>query len=77
VATYDVSDPYQPEFVNYANFRNFSADVTTPQAGDLGPEGMIFIDEEDSPNHRPLLVVGNEISGTTTVYEISQVKHHK
>jgi hypothetical protein len=77
VATYDVSDPYQPEFVNYANFRNFTADVRTPQAGDLGPEGMIFIDGKDSPNHRPLLVVGNEISGTTTVYEISQVKHHK
>jgi hypothetical protein len=77
VVVYDISNPYQPRFVDYANFRDFSADVETPQAGDLGPEGLIFIAGEDSPNGKPLLVVGNEISGTTTVYEIRRVKQRK
>jgi hypothetical protein len=37
---------------------------------DLGPEGLSFVAAEDSPNGRPLLIVGNEISGSTTVYEV-------
>jgi hypothetical protein len=74
VAVYDIGNPRNPVFVDYANFRNFSADVATPEAGDLGPEGLIFIKEEDSPNRKPLIVVGNEVSGTTTVYEVKKLK---
>lgn len=40
---------------------------------DKGPEGVLFITEENRPNGQPLLVVANEVSGTTTVYEISKV----
>jgi 2',3'-cyclic-nucleotide 2'-phosphodiesterase/3'-nucleotidase/5'-nucleotidase len=40
-----------------------------PAAGDLGPEGLKFIPARESPNGKPLLIVGNEVSGTTTVYE--------
>lgn len=74
LAVYDISNPLCPSFVDYVNFRDFSAGVQTPQAKDLGPEGLLFISEENSPTHRPLLVVGNEISGTTTIFEISRTK---
>jgi hypothetical protein len=38
-------------------------------AGDLGPEGLKFVPAQDAPRGKPLLIVGNEVSGTTTVYE--------
>ena len=44
--------------------------VPNPRAGDLGPEGLAFVPAVDSPNGRPLLIVGNEISGSTRIYEI-------
>jgi myo-inositol-hexaphosphate 3-phosphohydrolase/sugar lactone lactonase YvrE len=71
VMVYDVSNPTSPEFIQYLNNRDFSAEVETAEAGDLGPEGLTFISSADSPNGVPLLVVANEISGTTTVYEIT------
>jgi len=70
VAVYDVSNPAAPRFVQYVNNRDLTAAPGTPEAGDLGPEGLIFISAQDSPNGRPLVVTGNEISGTTTIYEI-------
>ncbi len=74
IMVYDVTDPAHPSFVQYADNRDFTQPTDTPASGDLGPEGLLFITEEDSPNGKPLLVVSNEVSGTTTVYEISKVK---
>ena len=72
VVVYDISNPAAPSFVQYVNNRNFTAAPApdTPEALDLGPEGLLFISARDSPRGRPLLVVGNEISGTTTIFEI-------
>jgi hypothetical protein len=73
VMIYDVSNPYAPEFVQYFNNRDFSATSNTRAAGDLGAEGIIVIEAEKSPIPGvPLLVVANEVSGTTTVFRITR-----
>lgn len=74
---YDISVPESPSFVQYINPRDFSEnpqnpdDSYNPAAGDLGPEGMVFVPADDSPNGAPLLLVGNEISGTTAIFQIT------
>lgn len=65
VMIYDVSDPTQPEFITYQN--------PTDEAGnaiDIAPEGLTFIAGEDSPNGEPALVVTNEVSNTTTIFNV-------
>ena len=37
---------------------------------DRGPEGVLFISAEKSPNGQPLLVVGYEYSKTLAVYTV-------
>ncbi len=74
IMVYNVSNPEAPEFVQYINPRDFSiADVEADLAsvGDLGPEGIAFIAAMDSPTGNPMLVVGNEVSGTTALFDIS------
>ena len=71
---YDVTDPKAPEFVQYVNNRDFAGDPEDGTAGDLGPEGIDFVPAARSPNGKPMLAVGNEISGTTTLYGIDVVK---
>ncbi|HBQ99876.1 MULTISPECIES: choice-of-anchor I family protein [unclassified Roseofilum] len=61
IMVYDVSNPTAPSFVQYIN----------PNGIDIAPEGLAFIPAADSPNGNPLLAVGNEFSGTTTLYEIA------
>lgn len=41
-------------------------------AGDLGPESIKFVAAADSPNGNPLLIIGNEVSGTVTVYQVTE-----
>lgn len=64
VMVYDVSNPNSPTFVTYLNTRN-------ALTGDRGPEGLALIKATQSPNGKPLLVVGNEVSGTTAIYQIN------
>jgi hypothetical protein len=70
IMVYDVSDPAAPVFVDYVNTRDFGGDAEAGTAGDLGPEGVLFIAAEDSPTGDPLLVVTHEISGSTTIFRI-------
>lgn len=75
IMAYDVSNPNKVQFLNYINNRDFSVDAeiegaTNPLVGDLGPEGLVFIHASKSPNGKPMLVVGNEVSGTTTLFEV-------
>ena len=70
IMVYDVTEPAAPVFVQYINNRDFSGDAEAGTAGDLGPEGLTFIPALDSPTGSPMLAVANEVSGTTTLFEI-------
>ena len=79
LVVYDVSDPTAPRFVQYVNNRNFEVDpiadveegnADVSDVGDLGPEGVKFISASDSPVDEPVVAVGNELSGTTTLYRV-------
>lgn len=76
VMAYDITDPAAPFFVDYLNTREDwiteDPESVLADAGDLGPEGLVFISAQDSPNGEALLVIGNEVSGTTAVYQINQ-----
>ncbi|WP_082091406.1 choice-of-anchor I family protein [Domibacillus tundrae] len=65
VMTYDISNPEKPVFLNYTNTRDFSEKI----AGDVAPEGFDFIPTENSPTKKPILLVGNEVSGTVSALE--------
>lgn len=77
VLVYDITDPMAPVYQDYLNSRE-TWDVD-PDAGnlegygDLGPEGLVFIPAADSANGKALLVVGNEVSGSTAIYEVQSV----
>lgn len=75
---YDISNPYAPIYVQYLNDRDLSLDpaVAEAAAGDLGPEGFTFIDASSSPNSKPLVIVGNEVSGTIAIYQIDVTRLH-
>lgn len=61
VMIYDVSDPYNPEFIQYARSN-----------ADIAPEGLLFVTAEESPSGKPLMIVSNEVSATVTIYEIQE-----
>jgi len=72
VVVYDISDPFQPELVDYVNTRNFSGSFNFATSGDLGPEGVTFISADDSPNGKPLVAVAHEVSGSTVIYQVNK-----
>ncbi len=56
VVIYEVTDPAEPRFVQYMNMRVFGVAGAAPcrprAVEDLGPEGVIVIKEEDSPDRQ-------------------------
>ncbi|MCG9661047.1 choice-of-anchor I family protein [Vibrio mediterranei] len=79
IMVYDVTEPAQALFITYVNNRDFSQPVCTqvddgdcdndqynPKAGDLGPESIEYFTRRG--NH--FIAVGNEVSGTTSVFRI-------
>jgi 5'-nucleotidase len=81
VVVHDITNPRKPTFVTYVNNRDVAVDMSTAtdvptdlaRAGDLGPEGLTFLPAATSPTGRPMLAVGNEVSGTTTLLDIVSV----
>ncbi len=80
VVTYDITNPTAPVLVDYVNNRDFAAQlagqesdenfVPGAESGDLGPEGITVIRASDSPTRTALVVVANEVSGTTTIFDV-------
>ena len=80
IMIYDVTQPKSARFISYLNNRDFDQPVCTkvdedgdcdndtynPKAGDLGPESIKYFTR--SGNH--FIAVGNEVSGTTSIYRI-------
>ncbi|MEW1989618.1 choice-of-anchor I family protein [Brevibacterium casei] len=85
IAVYDLTDPQKPEFATYFNNRDFSVSVEDEidgaadpagllsKAGDLGPEGITFLSAGESPIGEAALVIGNEVSGTTSLYSVADL----
>lgn len=79
IMVYDITVPGAPFFQTYVNTRDFSVlpagnGVGNPVDGlDVGPEGIVFVPATDSPNGRALLIVAHEISGSTTVFEVTKL----
>ena len=78
---FDITTPQSPIFQSYVNNRDFSEPVCTlvnadsecdnkiynPAAGDLGPESIEYF----SRLGKHYIAIGNEVSGTTSVYQLS------
>ncbi|TPV52755.1 collagen-like protein [Aestuariibacter sp. GS-14] len=69
---YDITNPYDAFFVDYINNRDVTEGLTVDDAiGDLAPESLLFVAAEDSVTGLPMLIAGNEVSGTVAVYGIT------
>ena len=73
IIVYEINDPKSPKFVSYFNYRNFMVDPKSPQTGDLGIEDIKFISADKSPIKKPLVLVGNEVSGTVSLFSINEI----
>jgi hypothetical protein len=67
---YDVTNPYDAKFVDYVINRDLTEGGDL--IGDSAPEGMAFVDANSSPTGKALLIIGNEVSGTVSVWQISE-----
>ncbi|MFC3092679.1 collagen-like protein [Alteromonas sediminis] len=74
VMVYDVTNPYDVNFVDYVNNRGLTEGLVVGDAGmgDLAPESLVIVNAEDSPTDTPLLLVGSEVSGTVTIWSITE-----
>lgn len=69
IMVFDITNPYDVKFQDY--FYNRGLEPSTDISGDLAPEGMTFVPAAQSATNEALLIVGNEISGSIAVWEIT------
>ena len=69
---FDVSFELDDELTDPCDSSEGMDCTAVPLAGDLGPESIKFVSASDSPNGNALLIIGNEVSGTVTVYQVTE-----
>ena len=74
---YDVTDPTFPIFKSYINTSNPAGNLLqstkkTAAAGDVSPEGILIVNEKDSPTGKAMVIVSYELSGTVGMYQFSK-----
>ena len=78
---WDITVPERPVWVGWINPRDPKALTSEDRdgdgkpdgpfvAGDVAPEGVLFIPAGQSPAGVPLVAVCNEVSGTTTLIRV-------
>ncbi|MDO4473149.1 MAG: choice-of-anchor I family protein [Eubacteriales bacterium] len=74
IMVYNISDPMNPQYVNYINSRDFAEDPSEAAANslksDIAPEGLYFINSASSPSGTPILLTAFEVSGTMAAYSV-------
>ena len=70
IFVYDVTNPYDAMFVDYVINRDLTEGGDL--IGDSVPEGMVFVDATNSPTGNTLIIIGNEVSGTVSVWQITE-----
>ncbi|HYN31103.1 MAG TPA: choice-of-anchor I family protein [Ilumatobacteraceae bacterium] len=68
VMVYDVTDPTAPVFQQYLTSRVFPASTGGTVGPDSGPEGLVFVPAKESPTDSPLIIAGNETTGTVSIF---------
>jgi len=80
VVLFDVTNPVVPKYVDYINTSiptgNIVTGKATATAGDVSPEGVMFVQPLDSPTATALVLVSYELSGTVAIYEIPSKRPH-
>ena len=80
VVLFDVTKPETPKYVDYINTSiptgNIVTGKATATAGDVSPEGVMFVQPLDSPTATALVIVSYELSGTVAIYEIPSKRPH-
>ncbi len=69
VMVYNITDPTTPVFEQYVNTFNTATGTST----DVAPEGLVFVPASQSHTQQNLLIVSNEVSGTTVVYQVEDL----
>lgn len=68
---YNVTDPANPVYLQYVNSRGTVPGE--PETGDLGPEGVVFVEAADSPTGKALVILSNEVSATLSIFSLDNI----
>ena len=68
---FNVGNPRAPKFVQYISTVDWAgSSLGSSSAGDISPEGILFVEAKNSPSKKPLVIVSYEVSGTVAIFEL-------